>query len=462
MENMIISLLPILVLIVVLMLMKRPAWQAALAAYVVVIVEALVQGMPLGSIAKASLNGAGTGLFPIGLVIIAALFVYNVVCESGHIEVIKSGLAAFSPDMRFAALMVAWGFGNFMEGMAGFGTAVAIPCAILVGIGMDPFKAVLCCLVANTTPTAFGSVGVPSLVLASEAEVDILPLSRCIATLEFFVTALSPFFILLICDGWKGIREKWGLALLADIAFLLPWTLTAFALGCELPNILGGICVMLALGLCGNHSDFKVGGQVKAWSPFIVVVALLGISSVLPKTWRLPSGVIVLCSGIIGAVMQGLSVKRICRTFWKTLKKYALAVVTICIVLSLAKVMGAAGMIDTIASGLVASVGSAYPFFAPVVGALGGFITGSGTSSNVLFGSLQSSIGADCGRSVLYAAANIMGAGIGKMICPQSIVLGCAASSLSGNESKILTRALPYFIPVLLLASVLTYLASGL
>lgn len=459
---MILSLLPILVLIVVLMLMKRPAWQAALAAYAVVVVETLVQGMPAESLASASLNGIRTGLFPIGLVIIAALFVYNVVCESRQIEIIKSGLAAFSPDMRFAALMVAWGFGTFMEGMAGFGTAVAIPCAILVGIGMDPYKAVLCCLVANTTPTAFGSVGVSSMVLASEAEVDILPLSRCIASLEFFVTALSPFLILLICDGWRGIREKWGLALLADIAFLLPWTLTAFTLGCELPDIIGGICVMLTLGLCGNHSGFKAEEQVKAWSPFIAVVVLLGLSSALPKAWRLPSGVIVLCSGIIGALMQGLSVKRIFLTLCKTLRKYAPAVATICIVLSLAKVMGAAGMIDTIASGLVAAVGSAYPFFAPVVGALGGFITGSGTSSNVLFGSLQSSIGADCGRSVLYAAANIMGAGIGKMICPQSIVLGCAAASLSGSESRILARALRFFVPVLLVASVITYLAASM
>lgn len=451
---------PILVLVAMLAVCKRPAYEAALAALATGAALAMgVLGLPLKSFLLCTLGGAKTGLFPIGLVIVAALFTYAIAEETGAIVEIRSGLSRLSSDPRFFALLVAWGFGNFMEGMAGFGTAVAIPCAILVGAGFDPVKAVLCCLVANTTPTAFGSVGVPTMVLAGETALELSRLSAVIALLQLAATALSPFFILFIVDGFRGLREKWALALIADVAFLVPWVLCAAALGCELPNIAGGIVTMAVLALMGDFRKLDGKKQAWAWLPFLVVVAVLGVSAALPKAYKLSPGILILAAACLGGLGQKLKPARLAVLLIKTVRKYFLALLTICMVLALAKTMGEAGMTATLAAALVKSAGNAYAAVATLVGSLGGFVTGSGTSSNVLFGALQASVGASQAEKFLFAAANVMGAGIGKMLCPQSIVLGCAAAGLAGSESLVMKRAFRYFVPVLAVASAATVVA---
>lgn len=451
---------PILVLVAMLAVCKRPAYEAALAALATGAALAMgVLGLPLKSFLLCTLGGAKTGLFPIGLVIVAALFTYAITEETGAIVEIRSGLSRLSSDPRFFALLVAWGFGNFMEGMAGFGTAVAIPCAILVGAGFDPVKAVLCCLVANTTPTAFGSVGVPTMVLAGETALELSRLSAVIALLQLAATALSPFFILFIVDGFRGLREKWALALIADVAFLVPWVLCAATLGCELPNIAGGIVTMAVLALMGDFRKLDGKKQAWAWLPFLVVVAVLGVSAALPKAYKLSPGILILAAAGLGGLGQKLKPARLAVLLIKTVRKYFLALLTICMVLALAKTMGEAGMTATLAAALVKAAGSAYAAVATLVGSLGGFVTGSGTSSNVLFGALQASVGASQAEKFLFAAANVMGAGIGKMLCPQSIVLGCAAAGLAGSESLVMKRAFRYFVPVLAVASAATVVA---
>ena len=440
------SVLPIAVLVAALAVFKAPAWKAALLAYFSGAALAHF-GAHLGvaEIAGASLQGVGTGLYPIGLVIIAALFTYAVTVESKAIEEIKGGLCSLSADTRFQALLVAWGFGNFMEGMAGFGTAVAIPCAILVGVGFDPVKAVLCCLVANTTPTAFGSVGVPTMVLSGETGLGLGRLAATIGAVQTLPTVLSPFLVLLIADGRRGLREKWRLALLADAAFVLPWLAVSLLGGCELPDIVGGICAMVALGLAGDRSGLDARRQARAWMPFVFVVAALAANAMLPARLKLSPGVLILAAGFAGGLYQGLRARRLAALLGCTLRKYSLALLTVCTILALAKTMGAAGMTEALADALAAATGSGYAAVASLVGALGGFVTGSGTSSNVLFGAMQAAAGGTEAEKFLFAAANVMGAGIGKMVCPQSIVLGCAAAGLAGRESDILKKALPFF-----------------
>lgn len=459
----ILSILPIAVLVAALAGFGLPAWCAALAAFAVGVVEAVFYfDLSVASVAQCALSGASTGLFPIGLVIVAALFTYAVTVESDAISEIKGGLSRLSADRRFQALLVAWGFGGFMEGMAGFGTAVAIPCAILVGIGFDPVKAVLCCLVANTTPTAFGSVGVPTMVLAGEAGVDLSRLTTTIAFLQLAATSLSPFLILLIVDGWRGVRECWRFALVADIAFLSSWLLVAPFLGCELPDIVGGIAVMLAFALMGRRDGIDLRRQVWAWMPFAFVVIALGCAALLPPERKVSPGFVILAAGTLGALCQRLRPVRIAAIAARTVVRYSLALFTICAVLALAKVMGATGMTQTLADALVAATGRAYPAVSGIVGALGGFVTGSGTSSNVLFGSLQASVGSSEAQKLLFAAANVMGAGIGKMLCPQSLVLGCAAAGLSGRERSVMVKALGYFAVVLFVACLSVVLFSAI
>ena len=452
--------MPIAVLIAALTIFRLEAWRAALIALAAGVTEAVLwRGLGAADVAVCAVNGVRTGLYPIGLVIIAALFTYAVTVESKAIDEIKAGLSSLSSDKSFLALLIAWGFGNFMEGMAGFGTAVAIPCAILVAIGFDPVKAVLCCLVANTTPTAFGSAGVPTMVLAGETALDVSRLSATIAFVQLAPTALSPFLILAITGGRAALKANWRLALLADIAFLVPWLLVARFAGCELPDVAGGIAVMGAMALVGDRTHIDVQKQLKAWMPFAFVVALLACLQALPRSFRSSPGFAILLGAFAGGVCQGVRLKRLFALLLATVRKYALALLTICSVLALAKTMGASHMTRFLADALVASTGRFYPLVSPVVGALAGFVTGSGTSSNVLFGALQVSVASSEAQRFIFAAANVMGAGIGKMVCPQSIVLGCTAAGLAGRESEILAKVAKFLLPVLALASLAATLA---
>ena len=405
-------------------------------------------------------------LYPICLVILAALFTYAVTVESGAMEKIRSGLAAVSDDRRVLALLIVWGLGTFMEGMAGFGTAVAIPTAILVGIGFDPMKAVLMCLVANTTPTAFGSVGVPMLTLVRESGCEESSLFVVTALLELAVTAAGPFLILLVADGWRGFKGMWGYLLVADVAFLVPWLLAAKYICCELPDVLGGISVMMSVGLIASRGRASrgLGEQVAAWAPFGCVVAVLAVAAFLPPHVRkfTPAGGLIVLAALCGGRMQGLGFMRMLKLLLATAVKYRKAFITIVSVLVAARLLERVGAIGLLAEGLVGLTGKAYPFFSTAVGALGGAITGSGTNSSVLFAKLQVDAAAAIGVSpTLLAAANMMGAGIGKMVCPQSVAIGVAAAGLgSGGAKEVVRRILPYFVAVLVAACLVTGLAS--
>ncbi len=405
-------------------------------------------------------------LSPICIVILAALFTYEITVESGAMRKIREGLAAVSEDRRVLALLIVWGLGTFMEGMAGFGTAVAIPAAVLTGIGFDPMKAVLMCLAANTTPTAFGSVGVPSFTLAKVSGCETSALVATTAILELAVTAAGPFLILLIADGRRAFKGMWGYIIVADIAFLVPWLLTACFVGCELPDIIGGICAMAAICLMATKG--KIGGdiraQVMAWAPFACVVAILAVAAFLPPAVKkyVPTGVFIAAAAFCGGRIQGLGFARMVKLLFATAIKYRKAFLTIITVLVAARVLERSGAIGILADALVRVAGAAYPFFATCVGALGGFLTGSGTNSSVLFGKLQVDAAAAIGVSpTLLAAANMMGAGIGKMLCPQSIAIGVAAGSLGeGSAKTVARRILPYFLAVLLAASLITGLVA--
>ncbi len=409
---------------------------------------------------EAAWEGLAFALSPVCFVVFAALFTYGVTVESGAMETIKKGLASLSDDRRVLALLIAWGFSNFMEGMAGFGTAVAIPAAILVGIGFDPLKAVLMCLVANTTPTAFGSVGVPLLTLAQETGTNVRALSWTTALLQAAHTAAGPVLVLLVLDGGKALKGM-GVALaVASLGFVVPWALTARFLGCELPDIVGGMTVMIALS-CVTRKENRapLGEQLFAWLPFSFVILVLGVNAFLPaavKQYTTP-GALVLAAGFAGGLVQKLSIQKLAALLWATLLRYRKAFIKICVILMAARVLVKLGFVGAIADALVAGAGAAYPFFAALVGALGGFVTGSGTSSCVLFGRLQADAAAALALSPeLLAAANVMGAGIGKMICPQSIAIGAAAAGLVGGaEGALFRKALPWFLGVLATACLL-------
>lgn len=502
------SMLPILWLIIALIGLRLPGYQACLTSLAVAVVLAIIYWrLSIINTATAVLEGVLNGLWPISLVVVAALFTYNLAAATGAMETIKQMLGSVSHDRRILTLIVGWGFGNFMEGMAGFGTAVAIPASILAGVGMDPFLAVISCLAINTTTTAFGSVGIPISTLADITGIDVLTLNANATLIQSVITFLSPFLLVWICgEGKRAFRGMLLMLLVASFSFLIPWIIVARTLGPELPNIIGAIISMICMIVTAKlfyqkidpeymiameAEENKVGVMegVRAWAPFwLIFLLLMGTSKLFPfvyntisgiKTnltvyagegantlsfsWVNTPGVIIFIATFLGGWIQGARLGRMLRILGETIIKYWRTVVTICSVLSIAKVMSYSGMISDIASFLVIATGSFYSFIAPSIGALGGFITGSGTSTNILFGKLQIETAKSLSLNPAWmAAANVMGAGIGKMICPQSIAIGAGAINAVGSESKILSAVFKYFMFDLVVAGVVCFLGSFL
>ncbi len=505
------AMLPILWLIAALSGLKMAGHKACLIALLLTaLLAAFHWELNAACTATAALEGILNALWPICLVIIAALFTYNLTLKTGAMELIKKMLAGVSRDRRVLTLIIGWGFGNFMEGMAGFGTAVAIPASILVGIGLDPISTVIACLVVNSTPTAFGSVGVPTVTLASVTGADILPLSASVAVIQCLLTFVSPFLMVCICGkGVKALKGMLPITLTAAVSFTVPWFFTAHWLGPELPNIIGSICSMGCLIAAAKIFSRKpeeayaiqlsktaaadrgisLGEGMKAWSSFLLIFILLtststlcppihnaiaGIQSTftvyageggnaLSFSWINTPGIMIFLAAILGGFIQKASVRDMCQVFAETLKKYWKTILTICSVMATAKIMGYSGMISDIAQFLVAAAGPFYPLIAPLIGGLGAFVTGSGTSTCVLFGGLQSETAAALGLNPTWmAAANVMGAGIGKMVCPQGIAIGAGAVNQIGSESKILSAVFKYFLLYVILAGILCYIGSSL
>lgn len=500
--------LPIIWLIVALSVLKIAGHKACVIALAITVLLSIgYWKLNVICTMTAALEGILNALWPICLVIIAALFTYNLSLKTGAMESIKQMLASVSRDQRVLLLLIGWGFGNFMEGMAGFGTAVAIPASMLVAIGLDPFSAVVSCLVVNSTPTAFGSVGVPTVTLASITNLDVLSLSGSVALIQCILTFISPF--LMVCIAGKGIKALKGMiptTLVASLSFVIPWFISANVIGCELPDIIGSIismvCIIVAAKIFNKEPDkeysieiqendnqltITVGEGVKAWSSFILIFVLLMVTSTLCPpihnaiagikssicvyageggntlsfSWINTPGVIIFIAAIIGGFIQKATVADMIQVLIETLQKYWKTILTICSVMATAKIMTYSGMISDIAKLLVAVTGSFYPLIAPLIGAIGAFVTGSGTSTCVLFGGLQSETAISLGLNPSWmAAANVMGAGIGKMICPQGIAIGAGAANVVGSESKILGAVFKYFLLYVVVGGIICYVGS--
>ena len=508
----VLALLPIMWLVIALAALGIPGHIACGTALVASCVLALAfWQLSAVCVATAALEGILNALWPICAVVVAALFLYNLCVKTGGMETVKRMLLGVSQDERVLALLIAWGFGNFMEGIAGFGTAVAVPAAMLVGIGFEPFTAVVGCLVVNATPTAFGSVGVPTATLATITGPDSVALSGDIALMEFAITFAAPYLLVAICGGGlRSLRGALGVTTLAAASFTVPWLLMALFAGPELPNIVGAVVSMVCIVLYARHASKSGAGAgqeaesapdqapapgqalslheaLRAWSPFILVfVLLMGTSKLCPPvhnvlaleessvvvyagespntltmSWLSAPGLMILFAALLGGAIQGARPAEMFSVFCQTIRSYWRTLVTICSVLAMAKVMSYSGMIDDIAVVLVSSAGGLYPLVAPAVGALGGFVTGSGTSSNVLFGGLQAGTAQSLGLDATWiAAANAAGAGIGKMISPQSIAIGASAAGIAGSAPKILRAALKYFAVFIVLTCILCFAAA--
>ena len=493
------AMLPIIWLIIALSGLKMAGHVACPIALIITAVEALfLWKQKIIDVLTGGLEGFAMAIWPICLVIVAAVFTYNLVVHTKNMELIKKMLTSVSKDKRILVLIISWGFGGFMEGMAGFGTAVAIPAGILCGLGFDPIFAAMICLVANTTPVAFGSIGIPTVTAANVTGFSPHMTASYVVLQLAIMVILVPFFLVFITgkhEGAKGLgdyKEILFITLMSGVSFLIPQYLTAKFIGAELPAVIGSVCsmavtiILAKVMLKGKSSKFDVEIEEKedersltvkdalvAWSPFILVLVFLLLTSTLVPaihdplsaiksnvpiytgegaapytfTWVATPGVLILIAAFIGGIIQKCPIGEIFGVLGKTIVQMLKTIITIMAVLATAKIMGYSGMTQSIADFIVRVTGSFYPLVAPLIGSIGTFVTGSSTSSSVLFSKLQASTGAELNINQIWlVAANTVGSTTGKIISPQSIAVATAATATVGKESEILTKVIKYFV----------------
>ena len=457
-------------------------------------------------VVKALLDGAVFAVMPILWVIFAALLTYSITVETKAMNSIKALLASVSLDRRIQALLIAWGFGGFMEAVAGFGTAVAVPAAVLVSLGFEPFRAALVCLLANTVAVAFGVVGIPVITLAWITDLPVTELgTQIVLQLIPFVLLVPAVLVVAVTGSARGIVGVWPHILGAGASFGIVQFIAARYIGPELPAIMGSLAACATIVVLarrvpprvvwafpGDTTDaasavkdpsLGIAVQLKAWSPYLVLLFLVltsrmiePVNTLLAKAttfhalydgpggkplqiaWLLTPGTLVLLAGVLGGCFQGASLGTVARLAGKTLRQMGKSAVTIVCIVALAKILGYSGMINTVAVSLADIAGTLYPLAAPVLGMLGTFITGSDTSANILFGQLQKQVALAIGVSPVWiAAANTSGACIGKIISLQSIAIAGISANIAGREGELLLVCLKYALPFIVALGLLVY-----
>src|ERR1043166_274888 len=483
--------LPVFTLLFLLGVARKPAWIAALAGLgTAAAVALLVYRMPAVMVASAAAYGAAYGLLPIGWIVFTAILLYRLTVETGKFEIIKDSIGTLTGDQRLQALLIAFAFGAFIEGAAGFGTPVAVAAAMLTGLGFSPFYAAGICLLANTSPVAFGSIGTPLIMLQTVTGLPMPALSSNVGRICAPVSLFVPAYLVLVMGGMKALRAVAPAAAVCGIAFAGAQFFVSNYLGPYLTDILGSLAAIGALvallhvwrpegakpPVGRRHSTGEI---MVAWAPYgllVVLVLLWGLDSVKallnratltfawpglhnlvlrvppvtakssPYTamyalnWLSASGTSCLFAVLAAAVVLRFSPRRLGREILVTARQLFLSMVTIASVLALAFLMNYSGATATLGLAFAAT-GALFPFFSALLGWLGVFLTGSDTSANALFGNLQVVTANRLGLNPpLMAAANSSGGVMGKMISLQSIAVAAAATGMPHAEEGKLFR----------------------
>ena len=511
-----VAVVPIMFIFWALIIKKMKGYKASLLTTVIALVVAIgVYKMPVQLALLSTLHGAVYGLFPICWIIVSAVFLFNLTVESGQFEVIKHFMASITSDRRMQALLIAFSFGSFLEGTAGFGAPVAITAAMLVGLGFEPLYAAGICLVANTAPVAFGAIGIPVSVASQVSGIPEMAISQMVGRTLPFLSLLVPFYLVIIMAGFKKAMDVLPAILVSGGSFaFLQWSVSNF-LGPALPDVIAGlgsiVCLVIFLRFRKikkvwrfQHEppptiplglSYSTGQIIRACSPFILLTIMIIawgmkpikhmldaaslVSFEIPGLHNLISdasgkqlphvftfnylsaaGTAIFISALIAVPLLGMSVRQAAKTFRTTLKQIRFPIITVSAILGFAYLVNDSGITITMAQAL-AGTGFLFPFFAPVLGWLGVFITGSDTSANALFGKLQAATATSIGVDpVVTVAANVSGGVVGKMISPTSIAVAAAAGGLVGRESDLFRFTFKHSFIMLALICVIVLLQA--
>lgn len=485
----------------------------------------LVYKMPLGTALSASVLGILNGVFPIAWIVIAAVFLYNLTVEAGQFDIIKSSIASLSSDRRLQVLLIAFSFGAFLEGVAGFGTPVAIAGAILIGLGFEPLYAAGLCLVANTAPVAFGGIGIPVVSGSTATGVSANLISIAVGRQVPFLSIIVPLFLIIIMAGWKGAKEVLPAIAVSGMTFAVAQWWSSNFLGPYLPDIIASLFSLICTAVfikfwkpkniwrfphekntkLVEHKKYPLSQIIKAWSPFAILTVVVGLwgtdafksfignqlkwfvniphwpgldglvykaapfvskPTVYGASYRwdffAAAGTSILITSIIAMSILRISPSKGISVFGATLKQLIYPIITIASVLGFAYLANYSGLSYTLGL-LLAQTGLLFPFFSPFLGWIGVFLTGSDTSANALFGMLQKVTAQQIGiNPLLTIAANCTGGGLGKMISPQSIAVAAASTGLIGKESDLFRFTFKYSLILLVFVGILILLQTYL
>jgi lactate permease len=291
----IVAAIPILVLFYMLGVIRKPAWMAAVSALAAAFVLALlVYGMPVQLAVMSTLNGAAFGLFPIAWIVFSSIMLYRLAVDTGKFEVIKDSVGGLTNDRRLQALLIAFSFGAFIEGAAGFGAPVAVAGAMLAGLGFSPFYAAGICLLANTAPVAFGSIGIPVITLAGITGLPVLMLSAMVGRLCAMISVVIPMYMLVVMVGFARTIEVLPAVIVCGLSFAGVQFYVSNYIGPELTDILSSLaCIgamVLVIKFWKPKNIFRLEGEkpatvapkrhtpaelFQAWLPYMLLVAFV-------------------------------------------------------------------------------------------------------------------------------------------------------------------------------------------
>ena len=509
-----VAFLPTLLLVYLLAVRRKPSWIAAVSGLgATFLIATFAYGMSFGHAISSTALGASFGIFPITWIIFWALVLYEITVVTGKMDVIKHSIGSITSDRRIQAIIIAFAFGGFLEGAAGFGTPVVVAAAIMVGLGFAPLYATSMCLLADTAPVVFGSIGIPVITLAGISGLPVGPITAVAGRLVAPFALLLPAYMILVTSGAMAMFEVWPAILVAGTVFSGIQLYISNYIGPELADILSSVGTMGALvillrfwkprhiepveGETGKRSRSMLEECSKkkccvrssarysslqiwsAWMPYtLLVICVLAwgyqpfatqlnkasysfawpdlhnqilrmppVSATPAKyaakfnfNWLSASGTSAMLASLLASAFAGVGPRSFIRIILSVSHRLIRPTVTIASMLAMAYLMNYCGATGTLGLAFAAT-GHAFPFFSPIMGWLGVFLTGSDTSSNALFGNLQvisaNRLGLD---PILIAAANSVGGVMGKMISLQTIAVAAAATGMSVSDQSKLFR----------------------
>jgi lactate permease len=503
--------LPIATVLALLGIFRAAAWQASLAGLIVALIIAIgVWSLPANLAFDAMLNGAVFAVWPVMWIVVNALLLYNIAVKSGRFEAFRSWLIAHLPnDRRVILVVIGFCFGALLEGVAGFGTPVAITSSLLIMVGFAPIEALTFVLIFNTAPVAFGALGAPVTVLGAVTGLPAAALGAMIGRQLPVMALILPFYVMWAYGGRRAIRDIWPVLLVAGGSFAVSQFVASNFIDYTLTDVLASLgslivtLLFLQVWKLEPNPEFAIANlksnaqsanngvpSWQGWLPWLIVSAVVivwtsfkifsigqislpwpGLDKAISITlynnkpyaavWTfqpLATGTAILLAALITALVTRLSPAALFFCVRQTLRQIWLAVVTVCLIVALAYLMNYAGLAYTLGLG-AASVGGLFVLLSPFLGWVAVFLSGSDTSGNALFGNLQVVASKQLGLNpILFAATNSSGGVMGKMISPQNIATGVSVTDLKGREGEVFARTFPHSIVLTILLGLLVAL----